>query len=153
MGINKLKVVLTEEAQVFLDAQPFKAQQKIYYNIFKVEEGVMKVDIFKKLENTEILEFRTLYNGICYRLFSFWDTEEETLVIATHGIVKKTQKTPLKEIAKAEEIRKEYFSNVQKITSAIFLLQFMFRSIAKNLTKEPCKDVVFILMCSMYFIT
>lgn len=63
MGINKLKVVLTEEAQAFLDAQPFKAQQKIYYNIFKVEEGVMKVDIFKKLENTEIWEFRTLYNG------------------------------------------------------------------------------------------
>ena len=26
----------TEEAQAFLDAQPFKAQQKIYYNIFKV---------------------------------------------------------------------------------------------------------------------
>lgn len=81
MGINKLKVVLTEESQAFLDAQPFKAQQKIYYNIFKVEEGVMKVDIFKKLENTEIWEFRTLYNGICYRLFSFWDTEEETLVL------------------------------------------------------------------------
>ena len=94
MGINKLKVVLTEEAQAFLDAQPFKAQQKIYYNIFK--------------------EFRTLYNGICYRLFSFWDTEEETLVIATHGIVKKTQKTPLKEITKAEEIRKEYFNNKNK---------------------------------------
>lgn len=30
MGINKLKVVLTEEAQAFLDAQPFKAQQKRY---------------------------------------------------------------------------------------------------------------------------
>ena len=43
MGINKLKVVLTEEAQAFLDAQPFKAQQKIYYNIFKIEEGVMKL--------------------------------------------------------------------------------------------------------------
>ena len=114
MGINKLKVVLTEEAKAFLDEQPFKAQQKIYYNIFKVEEGVMKVDIFKKLENTEIWEFRTLYNGICYRLFSFWDTEEETLVIATHGIVKKTQKTPLKEITKAEEIRKEYFNNKKK---------------------------------------
>ena len=37
MGIGKLKVVLTEEAQAFLDAQPFKAQQKIYYNIFKVD--------------------------------------------------------------------------------------------------------------------
>lgn len=114
MGINKLKVVLTEEAQAFLDTQPFKAQQKIYYNIFKVEEGVIKVDIFKKLENTEIWEFRTLYNGICYRLFSFWDTDEETLVIATHGIIKKTQKTPLKEIAKAEEIRKEYFNSKKK---------------------------------------
>lgn len=43
--------------------------------------------------------------------FLLWDTEEETLVIATHGIVKKTQKTPLKEISKAEEIRKEYFNN------------------------------------------
>lgn len=111
MGIGKLKVVLTEEAQAFLDAQPFKAQQKIYYNIFKVEEGVMKVNIFKKLENTDIWEFCTLYNGISYRLFSFWDTELDTLVIVTHGIVKKTQKTPSKEIAKAEEVRKEYFKN------------------------------------------
>ena len=34
--------------------------------------------------------------------------------IATHGIVKKTQKTPLKEITKAEEIRKEYFNNKNK---------------------------------------
>lgn len=46
--------------------------------------------------------------------FLLWDTEEETLVIATHGIVKKTQKTPLKEIAKAEELRKEYFNNKKK---------------------------------------
>ena len=99
MGIGKLKVVLTEEAQAFLDAQPFKAQQKIFYNIFK------------KLENTDIWEFRTLYNGISYRLFSFWDTELDTLVIVTLGIVKKTQKTPSKEIAKAEEVRKEYFKN------------------------------------------
>jgi len=29
MGIKKLKVVLTEEVQAFLDAQPFKVQQKI----------------------------------------------------------------------------------------------------------------------------
>ena len=61
MGINKLKVVLTEEAQAFLDAQPFKAQQKIFYNIFKVEEGVMKVDIFKKQECTQNLEVLTQY--------------------------------------------------------------------------------------------
>lgn len=48
--------------------------------------------------------------GICYRLFAFWDTEAETLVVATHGIVKKTQKTPKKEIEKAERIMKDYFN-------------------------------------------
>ena len=37
--------------------------------------------------------------------------ENETLVIATHGIIKKTQKTPAKEIAKAETIKKEYFKS------------------------------------------
>lgn len=103
------KVVLMKEASAFIEKQPLKAQQKIYYNIFKVEEGVIEVEIFKKLENTEIWEFRTLYNGVCYRLLAFWDTDEDTLIIATHGIIKKTQKTPAKEIAKAENIRSEYF--------------------------------------------
>lgn len=42
------------------------------------------------------------------------DTETETLIIATHGIVKKTQKTPPKEIAKAEGIRKQYFEQKHK---------------------------------------
>lgn len=54
----------------------------------------MDKELFKKSENSEIWEFRTLFNVICYRLFAFWDTEFEALVIATHGIVKKTQKTP-----------------------------------------------------------
>ena len=58
-----------------------------------------------------IWEFRTLYNKTDYRLFAFLDRDKETLVIATHGIIKKTQKTPSKEIAKAEAIRKEYFKN------------------------------------------
>ena len=103
------KVVLMEEAFAFIEQQPLKAQQKIYYNIFKVEEGIKETEIFKKLENTDIWEFRTLYNGVCYRLFAFWDTDKETIIIATHGIIKKAQKTPSKEITKAEEIKKEYF--------------------------------------------
>lgn len=46
-------------------------------------------------------------------MLAFWDKDSGTniLVIATHGFIKKTQKTPLKEIAKAEEIRKAYFSS------------------------------------------
>ena len=66
----------------------------------------------KKIDDADdIWEFRTLYSGIAYRLFAFWDTERETLVITTHGIIKKTQKTPLKEIAKAIEIKRKYFNS------------------------------------------
>ena len=32
-------------------------------------------------------------------------------VIATHGFTKKTQKTPQKEIDRAEQLRKEYFNS------------------------------------------
>ena len=109
MSEYKLRVVLMDEALTFVRSLPLKVQQKITYNFKKTELGVMDKELFKKLENSEIWEFRTLFNGNCYRLFSFWDTETETLVIATHGIVKKSQKTPPKEITKAEEIRKKYF--------------------------------------------
>ncbi len=68
-------------------------------------------ELFKKLENSEIWEFRILYNKQSYRLFAFWDNGKNKLVVATHGIVKKTQKTPKKDIEKAEAIRKEYFKN------------------------------------------
>jgi phage-related protein len=51
------------------------------------------------------------YNKNYYRLLAFWDKteKEDTLVLATHGFIKKTNKTPKTEIKKAEEIRKEYF--------------------------------------------
>lgn len=111
MESNKLKIVLMDEASSFIRSLPEKAKKKVTYNLLKVEGGEMDKDLFKKLDNTNIWEFRTLFNRICYRLFSFWDTENETLVIATHGIIKKTQKTPQKEIAKAEQIRRSYFEN------------------------------------------
>lgn len=106
---NKLNVFLLEEARMFIGSLPEKAQKKVTYNLLKVEGGEIDKELFKKLENSEIWEFRTLFNGNCYRLFAFWDTEIEALVVATHGIIKKTQKTPKKEITKAEAIRKEYF--------------------------------------------
>lgn len=46
---------------------------------------------------------------MAYRLFAFWDNGNKKLVVATHGIIKKTQKTPRKEIKKAENIREQYF--------------------------------------------
>lgn len=111
MSEHKIKVVLLDEALAFVRSLPIKVQEKIVYNYKKIENGLMSKELFKKLDDSEIWEFRTLYSGNCYRLFSFWDTDTETFIIATHGIMKKSHKTPAKEIEKAEAIRKEYFKN------------------------------------------
>ncbi len=46
-----------------------------------------------------------------YRLFAFWDKTDktETVVISTHGIINKIDKTPQSEIDKAERLRIKYF--------------------------------------------
>ncbi|WP_410173192.1 type II toxin-antitoxin system RelE/ParE family toxin [Gelidibacter japonicus] len=56
-------------------------------------------------------QFRTLYQGIQYRLFAFWDKTDktETLVLSTHGMIKKVSKVPKAEIERAMKIRAEYF--------------------------------------------
>lgn len=110
MDVPKFKIVYSSEVISFLNGLNDKAKAKIMYNINRCKYVIDKM-FFKKLEGSDIWEFRTLYNGVQYRIFAFWDTEEETLVLTTHGIVKKTQKTPSKEIAKAERIRKEYFDS------------------------------------------
>ena len=71
--------------------------------------------MFKKL-NSEIWEFRTLYNKTYFRIFAFWDKTDkiDTIVFATHGIVKKSGKTPEKEIDKAENLRLKYFQYKRK---------------------------------------
>lgn len=111
MRVDMFRVVLTDEALDFIHSIPHSAADKMNYNIHRVMAGERDKEIFKKLENTEIWEFRAQYNKIAYRLFAFWDKDEKTLIIATHGIIKKRQKTQKKEILKAEAIRKEYFKN------------------------------------------
>ena len=111
MSENVFRLVLTDEAKNFIERLPDAVSYKIYYNIRRVAGGERNKGLFKKLENSERCELRTLYNKTAYHLFAFWDKDKDTLVIATHGNIKKTQKTPSKEIAKAEAIRKEYFKN------------------------------------------
>ena len=107
---------LLEEARDFLKSLPKEIRGKIGFNIRRVQKGERDKELFKKLEGSEIWEFRTLYNKTYYRLFAFWDKDANTIVVATHGVIKKTQKTPQKEIMKAEGIRKKYFENkIRKI--------------------------------------
>ncbi len=111
MDRDLYQLILTEEAKKFIKSLPIQAARKVLYNIDRIKGGEINHELFKKLENSEIWEFRTLYYKIAYRLFAFWDTDEKTIIIATHGIIKKTQKTPRKEIAKAERIRHQYFKD------------------------------------------
>jgi phage-related protein len=107
----EIKVRYLQEALDFLKEVDTDAKKKILYNVKKVRLGVKDKEIFKKLEGSNIWEFRTLHSGNCYRLLSFWDTRTNTLIVATNGFMKKTGKTPKKEIEKAETLRKEYFEN------------------------------------------
>lgn len=110
----KFQVDFLDEAIEFLDGLNEKARKKVLYNVWKSRMVSDKL-LFKKLQD-EIWEFRTLYGKKYYRLFAFWDKtgKTDTVVISTHGIIKKTGKTPKKEIEKAERIRKEYFKQKSK---------------------------------------
>lgn len=109
----KFKIIYSNEVIEFLNSLENKVKEKIMFNINK-SKYVVDTELFKKLKGSDIWEFRTKYYGSIYRVFAFWDTEADTLVITTHGIIKKTQKTPSKEIQKAESIRREYFNEKNK---------------------------------------
>ena len=106
---ERFKVRFLEEAAEFLDDIDGKAREKIIYNVRKAQV-INDNSLFKKLSG-ETWEFRTLFNKAHYRLFAFWDKSDKpgTVVISTHGIVKKTDNTPRKEIDKAEKLRLMYF--------------------------------------------
>ncbi len=111
---ERFEVILLDEAFRFTKNLDTKTSEKIYENIRRAKIHT-DPKFFKKLRN-EIWEFRTLYMKIQYRLLAFWDTteKENTLVLATHGFIKKTDKVPAKEIDKAIAIRNEYFKNKLK---------------------------------------
>jgi len=110
----KFRVDFLDEAKAFLDSLTEKPRDKIVYNIWKARQ-INDNELFKKLQD-EIWEFRTLYNKKYYRLFAFWDKADktDTVVISTHGIIKKTAKTPKSEIEKAERLRQKYFNEKNK---------------------------------------
>lgn len=112
--VNFDKVEFTKEAENFLDKLEAKTRNKVYYNIRKAQH-VQDENLFKKLDG-EIWEFRTLFNRVKIRLFAFRYRKDnvETVVITTHGIIKKTSGVPKKEIAKAKVIRTKYLNLINK---------------------------------------
>ena len=98
-----------EEANEFIAELDSKAARKIFYNI-DLAEQTNDPRLFKKLTN-EIWELRTKFGGLQIRLLAFWDKTDnhETLVIATHGFIKKVDKVPENEIDRANRLRNKYF--------------------------------------------
>jgi phage-related protein len=103
-----------EEADKFIAGLDAKSARKVLYNI-DLAEQTNDPKLFKKLQN-DIWEFRTKYAGLQIRLLSFWDKIDgkETLVVATHGFIKKADKVPKNEIERAVRIKARYFDNKEK---------------------------------------
>jgi len=78
---------------------------------YRFEVSRFKTDpkLLKKI-NKDIWEFRTKYKSKQIRLLAFWDKQSKSLIICTHGFIKKTQKLPKKELNKAIKLRKEYLN-------------------------------------------
>jgi len=114
MNDYKFQVDFLEDAKEFLDELEEKARSKILYNIWKARSTNDK-ELFKKLKDN-IWEFRTKFDKVYYRLFAFWDKTDriDTVVISTHGLIKKTDKISKTEIERAEKLRTQYFNEKAK---------------------------------------
>lgn len=92
----------------FFKNQDKKTQEKIEYvlDLVRYEKNV-PIKFFKYLENTDgIYEIRVITTFKSIRILCFFD--EGQLVVLTNCFIKKTQKTPNKEILNAERLKKEY---------------------------------------------
>lgn len=95
----------------FYQSQNDKVKSKIQYVLELIKQVERVPEKFlKHLEGTEgLFEVRVEYQSNIYRIFCCFD--EGKLVVLFNGFQKKTQKTPKKEIEKAERLMEEYFQS------------------------------------------
>lgn len=95
----------------FLVAQNPKVKLKIAWTLKLIEEIQQVPETYlKHIEETDgLYEVRIQQGSSIFRIFSFFD--EGKLIVLANGFQKKTQKTPKKEIVKAQKIKKEYYEN------------------------------------------
>jgi phage-related protein len=113
---KEIEITFLKEAEEYFNKLPQKMKNKFVYSFTKTQFGY-KGEWFKKLNDSAgIFEFRQRDQDKFYRIFAFWDGTglEKTLIVATHGIDKKKNQTPRKEIKKAEAIKQRYFQQKKK---------------------------------------
>jgi len=94
----------------YLNSLSQKQVEKVFFVLDLIEQfNIVPRKFFKKLEATDdIWEARVQHGNNIFRFLGFFDGND--LVILNHAFTKKTQKTPKKEIKKAEQRKQEYFS-------------------------------------------
>lgn len=104
-----------EEANEFISKLEVKTIKKILYNI-DLAEQTNDLKLFKKLQH-DIWEFRTKFAGLQIRLLAFCDKTDniKTLVIATHGFIKKVDKVPINGIDRAFDLKRNILKTKKKI--------------------------------------
>ena len=93
----------------FLKKQPKKVQDKIY-KVIEAIETLERVpsNYLRSIKGTQgLYEARIQLGSNIWRVFCFFD--EGRLVILLNGFVKKSQKTPKKEIDKAIRLMNSYY--------------------------------------------
>jgi len=98
----------------FLDSLPAKAAKKVTWVLNLLEDlDIVPSSYFKKLVSAEgIWECRIQFGSNTYRIFCFFIGN--SVVVLTHGLVKKSQKTPKQEIEKAQTYRKDFLKRRMK---------------------------------------
>lgn len=87
---------------------PVKYKINYVLNLVRTEEHIPS-KFFRNIENVSgLFEIRIEIDSNIFRIFCCFD--EGRLVVLFNGFQKKSQKTPPKEIEKAERIMKEYFN-------------------------------------------
>jgi phage-related protein len=94
--------------EAFLDSLPSKAAQKAVWVLSLAEDmDIVPSSYLKKMAGSDdIWEFRFQYGSNAYRIFCFF--AGKSIVVLTHGLIKKTQKTPRKEIERAEAYKQDF---------------------------------------------
>ena len=95
----------------FYVAQTKTVRDKINSVLKLVEtQRMIPKKFFRIIEGSDgIYEIKVEIESNIYRIFCCMDSG--AVVVLFHGIQKKTQKTPLKEIKRAEAIKKDYFKS------------------------------------------
>jgi phage-related protein len=112
MNKREIEFYRTEDGrcptQEFLDSLPDKVGQKVVWVLKLIQDLEMIPSAYlKKLEATDDMwECRVRLGSNAYRFLAFFS--KSAVIVLTHGFSKKSQKTPRREIERAEAYKKDF---------------------------------------------